>query len=68
MWPYKFLFGYVPYNPHMPKIDAISGTLITLSLSILLNYQCEEGARDGIDIWYMRIKSHVGLTISENAT
>ena len=44
------------YKPHIPNIDAIPGALITLSLSILiLNSQCEEGARDGIDIWYMWI-------------
>ena len=43
-------------NPHEPNLVAISGALITLSLSILiLNSQCEEGARDGIDIWYMGI-------------
>ena len=41
---------------HIPNIDAISGALITLSLNILiLNSQCEEGARDGIVIWYMGI-------------
>ena len=41
---------------HIPNIDAISGALITLSLIILiLNSQCEEGARDGIDIWYTGI-------------
>ena len=41
---------------HMPNIDAISGALITLSLNILiLDSQCEEGARDDIDIWYMGI-------------
>ena len=33
--------------PHIPNIDAISGALITLSLSIfILNSQCEEGARE----------------------
>ena len=43
-------------NPHIPNIDAIFGALITLSLRILiLNSQCEEGARDGIDIWYIGI-------------
>ena len=43
-------------NPHIPNIDAISGALITLSLSILkLNSQCEEDARNGMDIWYMGI-------------
>ena len=40
-----------------PNINAISGALITLNLSMLiLNSQCEEGARDGIDNWYMGIK------------
>ena len=37
-------------------IDPISGALITLSLLLILNSQCEEGARDGIDIWYMGIR------------
>ena len=38
-------------NPYIQNIDAISGALITLSLSILiLDSQREEGARDGIDI------------------
>ena len=42
--------------PHVPNIDTISGAIITLSLSIfILNPLCEEGARDGIDIWYMGI-------------
>ena len=48
----------VGYNPHIPNIDAISGALITLSLSIL-NSQCEEGAIDGIDIWYMTIITYI---------
>ena len=44
------------YNAHIPNIDAISGALITQSLNkLILNSQCEEGARDGIDIWYMGI-------------
>ena len=44
----------IHYNPHKPHIRVISGALITLSLSILIrNSQCEEGARDGIDIRYM---------------
>ena len=44
------------YKPHIPSIDAISSALVTLSLSIqILNSQCEEGVRDGIDIWYMGI-------------
>ena len=50
------LASIIIYNSHIPNIDAISGALITLSLSILiLNSQCEEGARDGIDIWHMGI-------------
>ena len=52
------------YNPHIENIDAISGALISLSLSILiLNSQCKEGARDGIDIWYMVITLLFILTI-----
>ena len=46
------------YNSHIPNIDAISGALNTLSLSmsiLIQNSQCEGGARDGIDIWYMGI-------------
>ena len=44
------------YNPHLPNIDAISGALIKMSLSILiLRSQCVEGARDSIDIWYVGI-------------
>ena len=40
----------------IPYIDAISGALIPLnSNKLILNSQCEEGARDGIDIWYMEI-------------
>ena len=46
----------IAYNTHLPNIDAISGALTTLSFSILiLNSQYEEGARDGIDSWYMGI-------------
>ena len=38
------------------KLGSLSGALITLGSSILkLNSHCEKGARDGIDIWYMRI-------------
>ena len=44
------------YNPHIPNIEAISGALNILSLSILIpNSQYEEGDRDGIDIWYITI-------------
>ena len=43
------------FHPQIPNIDdAISGALITLSM-LILNSQCEEGARDGIDIWYKGI-------------
>ena len=43
-------------NNTLPNIGAISGAIITLSLSsLILNSQCEEGARDGIDIWYIEI-------------
>ena len=41
---------------HITNIDPISSALITLSLSMLiLKSQYEEGAKDGIDIWYMGI-------------
>ena len=51
-------------NPHIPNIDDISGAPITLNLTILiLNFQCEEGARDGIDIWFMRIIVRLGGVI-----
>ena len=54
------------YNPHIPNIDAISGALITLSLSILiLDSQCEEGAIDGIYIWYMEISQKGKLSINQ---
>ena len=59
---YRNLFLKIICNPHIPNIDAISGALSTLSLSILiLNSQCEEGARDGIDIWYVGIIKSKGL-------
>ena len=46
--------------PHIPNIDVISGVLITLSLSkFILNSQCEGGARDRIDIWYMGIIPYI---------
>ena len=46
----------VDYNPYIQNIDATSGALVTLSLSVpILISQCEEGARDGIDIWYVGI-------------
>ena len=37
------------YNPHV-----ISGALFTLRIQYTQT-QCDEGARDGIDIWYMGI-------------
>ena len=52
----------IDFNPHISNIDAISGALITLSLGILiLNSQCEDGAREGIDIWYMGIILKINL-------
>ena len=54
---------FFTYNPHIPNIDAISGALISLSLSILkLNFQCKEGARDGIVICYMWIIVYIRET------
>ena len=44
------------YNPHIPNIDAISGALFTLRIQYeYTQTRCDEGARDGIDIWYMGI-------------
>ena len=44
------------YNPHLPNIDAISGALVKMSSSILIpRSQCDEDARDSIDIWYVAI-------------
>ena len=41
-------------NPHIPNIDAISGALFTLTTQYEYSQtQCDEGARDGIDIWHM---------------
>ena len=52
----KVKIQIISKTPHIPNIDDISGAPITLNLSILkLNSQCEEGGRDGIDIWFMRI-------------
>ena len=40
----------------MPNIDAVSGALFTLRIQYdHTQSQCDEGARDGIDIWYMGI-------------
>ena len=47
---------YITYKLRLPNIDAISGAHITLSLILLAPpSQYEEGARDGIDFWYMKI-------------
>ena len=48
----KIFFEF--YNPHIPNIDAISGTVFTLRIQYeYTQTQCDEGTRDGIDIWYM---------------
>ena len=55
--------GKLKSNPHMnhiPNIDAISGALIIFSLTIfMLNSQCEESARYGINILQMGV---IGIT------
>ena len=39
-------------NPHISNIDAISGALFTLRIQYeYTQTQCDEGTRDGIDIW-----------------
>ena len=44
------------YMGHIPNIDAISGDLFTLRIQYeYTQTQCDEGARDGINIWYMGI-------------
>ena len=41
---------------HIPNIDAISGALFILRITYeYTQIQCDEGARNGIDIWYTRI-------------
>ena len=43
-------------NLHIPNIDAISGALFTLRIQYeYTQTQCDDGARDGIDIWLMGI-------------
>ena len=52
----KKYFFYQTNNPHIPNIDAISGALYTLrSQYKYTQTHCDEGVRDGIDIWYMGI-------------
>ena len=42
----------ISYNPYIPNIDAISGALFTLRIQHeYTQTQCDEGARDDIDIW-----------------
>ena len=42
------------YMGHIPNIDGISGDLFTLRIQYeYTQTQCDEGAKDGIDIWYM---------------
>ena len=49
-------FRHKNINLHIPNIDAISGALLTLRNQFeYTQTQCNEGARDGIDIWYMGI-------------
>ena len=44
------------YNPHILNIDAISGALVTLTIQYeYTQTQCDVGARNGVDIWYMGI-------------
>ena len=44
------------YSPHIPNIASISGALCTLRIQYeYTQTRCDEGARDGIDIWYMGI-------------
>ena len=43
-------------NSNIPNIDAISGALFILRIQYeYAQTQCDEGARDDIDIWYMGI-------------
>ena len=45
-----------PFNPHIPNIVDISGAIFTLRIQYeYTQTQCNEGARYGIDIWYMGI-------------
>ena len=49
------------YNPHIPNIDAISGALFTLRIQYeYTQTQCDEDARDGIDIWYIGVTRALG--------
>ena len=52
----SFLERRIYNNPHIPNINAISGALFTLRIQYeYTQIHCDEGARDGIDIWYMGI-------------
>ena len=47
---------------HTSNIDAISGALFTLRIQHeYTQTQCDEGARDGIVIWYMGISGKVHI-------
>ena len=48
------LNSYFLYNPHILNIDALSGALFTLRTQYNQT-QYDEGARDGLDIWYLGI-------------
>ena len=53
------------YNPHIPNTDAISGALFTLRIQYeYTQTRCDEGARDGIDIWYMGIISDFSFEVA----
>ena len=42
---------FILYNPNIPNIDAFSGALFTLRIQYeYTQVQCDEVARDGIDI------------------
>ena len=52
---------------HVPHFDAISGALFTLRIQYEYTHtQCDEGARDGNDIWYIGIISVVTEITSQN--
>ena len=47
-------------NLRIPNIDAIYGALFTLRVQYeYTQIECGDGARDGIDIWYMGIINYI---------
>ena len=53
LWPMHFCSNS---NSDISNIDAICGALFTLTIQYeYTQTQCDEGASDGIDIWYMGI-------------